>query len=86
MPKSKRLKVLKERVKKTVISLSGIDKSLKIEEEDNLFSLGMSSRASVTLMLGLEDEFEIEFPEHMMIKDNFESINAIANAIEKIAN
>lgn len=52
--------------------------------DDNLFTIGMSSRASVNLMIGLEAEFDIEFPEDMLRKEVFESIRAIGNAIETL--
>jgi len=55
-----------------------------INADDDLFALGMSSRASVGVMLGLESEFDIEFPDNMLRKDVFESIGAITLAIQTI--
>jgi acyl carrier protein len=52
--------------------------------EDDLFANGMSSRASVSVMLGLESEFDIEFPDAMLRRDVFESILSISTAIESI--
>ena len=34
----------------------------KIRDEDDLYQVGMTSHASVNVMLALEDEFEVEFP------------------------
>jgi acyl carrier protein len=56
----------------------------KINAEDDLFKLGMSSRASVGVMLALETEFDIEFPDAMLRRDVFESIRSISNAIESL--
>jgi acyl carrier protein len=42
----------------------------------------MSSHASVNLMLALEDAFRLEFPDSMLRRDVFESVAAIAGAIE----
>ena len=33
-----------------------------LRNEDSLFEAGMTSHASVNVMLALEDEFEVEFP------------------------
>ena len=35
----------------------------KIRDEDDLYQVGMTSHASVNVMLALEDEFDVEFPE-----------------------
>ena len=37
-------------------------------------------------MLGLEDEFDIEFPEERLTKATFTSINSITEAVEAINN
>jgi acyl carrier protein len=52
----------------------GVD---KLRDEDDLYQAGMTSHASVNVMLALEDEFEVEFPEAMLRKSTFESIAAI---------
>lgn len=48
-----------------------------IDESTDLFDVGMTSHASVNVMLALEDAFDIEFPESMLKKSTFESIAAI---------
>jgi acyl carrier protein len=48
-----------------------------IDENTDLFDAGMTSHASVNVMLALEDAFDIEFPESMLKKSTFESIAAI---------
>lgn len=57
----------------------------KLLLDDDLFAAGMSSRATVGVMLGLESEFDIEFPDAMLRRDVFESIRSIANSIEQLA-
>jgi acyl carrier protein len=78
------LKNIKDRVKITVTDLTEIDHSSTIGDDDDLFLHGMSSRASVALMLGLESEFDIEFPESMLNRENFKSVNCISKSIEEI--
>jgi acyl carrier protein len=53
----------------------------KIRDNDDLYQAGMTSHASVNVMLALEDEFGIEFPERMLQKSTFESVAAIRNAL-----
>jgi acyl carrier protein len=54
----------------------GVDAG-SIGETADLFEAGMTSHASVNVMLALEDAFDIEFPESMLKKSTFESIAAI---------
>ncbi|HXW36132.1 MAG TPA: acyl carrier protein [Acidimicrobiales bacterium] len=55
-----------------------------IGDEDDLFQAGMTSHASVNVMLALEDAFDVEFPEHMLRKSTFESVVAIRAALEEL--
>lgn len=58
----------------------GVDVST-IQDESDLYEVGMSSRASVGVMLGLENEFGIEFPDTMLRRGVFESVASIAEAV-----
>lgn len=53
--------------------------------DDDLFRAGLTSHASVNLMLALEEAFDIEFPESMLRKSTFESISSIAEAIGELS-
>ena len=53
-------------------------------EHDDLFRAGLTSHASVNVMLALEDAFDVEFPEAMLRKSTFESIASIAEAIGEL--
>jgi acyl carrier protein len=55
-----------------------------VGDDDDLFQLGMTSHASVNVMLALEDEFDFEFPERMLRKSTFESISAIRVALTEL--
>jgi acyl carrier protein len=57
----------------------------KLRDEDDLYEAGMTSHATVDVMLALEDEFEIEFPEAMLRKSTFESVAAIRVALGALA-
>ncbi len=57
-----------------------------LNENDNLYLMGMTSMASVAVMLALEGHFDIEFPDHMLKRQVFESIAAIRTAITELTN
>jgi acyl carrier protein len=55
-----------------------------LPDDASLYEAGMTSHASVNLMLGLEDHFDVEFPDHMLKRSVFESIGAIAAALSEL--
>jgi acyl carrier protein len=55
-----------------------------ISDGADLYEAGMTSHASVNVMLGLEDHFDIEFPDRMLRRSVFESIGAIASALSEL--
>ncbi len=57
----------------------------QVGDDDDLFEAGMTSHASVSLMLGLEDAFDVEFPDSMLKRSMFESITNIIAALEELA-
>lgn len=50
----------------------------------DLYQAGMTSHASVNVMLALEGEFDVEFPDHMLKRSVFESVGAITSAIDEL--
>ena len=55
-----------------------------LAESDSLYAAGMTSHASVNVMLGVEDAFDLEFPEQMLTKETFESLESIAAAVRTL--
>ena len=55
-----------------------------IAADTDLYQAGMTSHASVNVMLALEGEFEVEFPDQMLRRDVFESIAAIGSAVRQL--
>lgn len=53
-------------------------------EADDLYQAGMTSHASVQVMLALEDEFDVEFPDAMLKRSVFESIASMADALGQL--
>lgn len=55
-----------------------------LKEDSSLYDAGMTSHASVNVMLALENTFDVEFPDRMLRRSVFESIAAIRSALEEI--
>ncbi len=56
-----------------------------LTDDSNLYEAGMTSHASVNVMLGLENKFDIEFPDRMLRRNVFESMAAIRSALQELA-
>ncbi|MAB01166.1 MAG: acyl carrier protein [Stappia sp.] len=55
-----------------------------LADDADLYAAGLSSFASVQLMLAIEDRFDIEFPENRLNRKTFASIAAISTAVDEI--
>jgi acyl carrier protein len=53
-------------------------------ETVDLYTSGLSSHSSVNVMLALENEFNLEFPDEMLTKATFQSISSVREALEKL--
>ena len=56
----------------------------ELDNDADLYEAGMTSHASVSVMLALEDAFDFEFPESMLRKSTFESVTAIEAALTSL--
>lgn len=55
-----------------------------LKDDSDLYEAGMTSHASVNVMLALEGKFDIEFPDRMLKRGVFESISAMRAAVEEL--
>jgi acyl carrier protein len=55
-----------------------------IGETADLYQAGLSSHASVNVMLALESAFDVEFPDQMLTRSVFSSIAAIRGALAQL--
>jgi acyl carrier protein len=55
-----------------------------LAEDSDLYRAGMTSHASVNVMLALEGAFDVEFPDRMLRARVFSSIGAIRAAVEEL--
>ncbi|MCW3039340.1 MAG: putative acyl carrier protein [Solirubrobacterales bacterium] len=55
-----------------------------LPNDGDLFEAGMSSHASVQVMLAVEDAFDVEFPDELLRRSTFASIDAIVSAVRRL--
>ena len=56
----------------------------QLTDDTDLYQAGMTSHASVNVMLALEGAFDIEFPDAMLRRSVFGSVGAIRTAVEQL--
>jgi acyl carrier protein len=55
-----------------------------ISDSTELYAAGLKSFALIQLMLALEAEFDMEFPEHRLNRRSFSDIRTIAECVEEL--
>ncbi len=55
-----------------------------LDDSADLYRAGMSSHASVNVMIALEQAFDLEFPDHLLNKATFSSVAAIRAALVEL--
>jgi acyl carrier protein len=53
-------------------------------DDADLYQAGMTSHASVNLMLALEAAFDVEFPDAMLKRSVFQSVTSITEALQSL--
>ena len=56
----------------------------QLAPDADLYEAGMTSHASVNVMLALEGEFDVEFPDHMLQRNVFRSVRSIERALAEL--
>ena len=72
---------IRELIAETIDLPGGID---AVSDSADLHDAGMTSFDTVQLMLAFEDAFDIEFPERMLNRKLFSSINSIDAALGEL--
>ena len=56
----------------------------QLTDESDLYNAGLTSLATVGVMLALEEEFDIEIPDNMLGRKTFASIQSIADVVSQL--
>lgn len=54
----------------------------QLADDQDLYAAGMSSFASVQIMLAIEEAFDVEFPDTLLNRKSFQSVAAITRTVE----
>lgn len=77
---------LVRRVRDTVAGVIGDTVEVaRLGSRDDLFAAGMTSHQTVQVMLGLEDEFDLEFPDDQLTRSTFTSLDSMARAVASLS-
>lgn len=52
-----------------------------LDDGADLYEAGLTSLITVNLLLAIEDHFDVEFPDELLSRKTFQSINALAAAV-----
>jgi acyl carrier protein len=76
---------MNEEIRRVIADHARLDVDVDtLADDDNLFEAGMTSHANVSVMLALEEAFDVEFPEASLKRSTFESIVAIRGALSEL--
>lgn len=54
----------------------------ELEDDSDLYAAGLTSLITVNLLLAIEDHFDVEFPDELLSRRTFQSINALSDAVD----
>ncbi|MCH8612118.1 acyl carrier protein [Arsenicicoccus dermatophilus] len=74
-----------EDVRAVVAEHAGLERdAATLRPDEDLFDAGMSSHRSVNLMMALEEELDVEFPDELLTRETFSSLQSIADAVDQL--
>jgi acyl carrier protein len=76
---------MKERIRQVIREQGHLAVDIDgLSDDADLYQAGMTSHASVNVMIALEDTFDIEFLDSMLKRSVFESIDSISSALQEV--
>lgn len=55
-----------------------------LDADADLYAAGMTSHASVNVMMACEDDLDVEFPDEMLNRETFATIASISRAVDSL--
>lgn len=56
----------------------------ELADDSDLYGAGLTSLITVNLLLAIEDHFDVEFPDSILSRRTFQSINSLAEAVQDL--
>jgi len=57
----------------------------ELSNASDLYKAGLTSLTTVNLLLAIEDHFDVEFPDELLSRRTFQSIDALSDAVESLS-
>jgi len=74
-----------EKIKSILAEHSRLDVDFDaLKDDSDLYAAGLTSLTTVNIMLAIEDEFDIEFPDSALNRKTFQSIESLVEIIEDL--
>lgn len=74
---------MRERIRQVIGKYAGLSVDVStLADDSDLYMAGMTSHASVNVMVALEDTFDVEFLDSSLTRSAFQSIDSIVTALE----
>ena len=55
-----------------------------LSDDSDLYEAGLTSLITVNLLLAIEDHFDIEFPDELLSRRTFQTIDSLAEAVARL--
>ncbi|MBB3976571.1 acyl carrier protein [Rhizobium azooxidifex] len=76
---------MKQKIRELLAKHGGLPVAVdQIVDDQDLYAAGLSSFASVQIMLAIEEAFDLEFPDNLLNRKSFQSIAAITRTVESL--
>lgn len=76
---------MRDRIRSVLQQHAQLSQSMEeLTDDTDLYRSGLTSHATVNVMLALEDEFELEFPESLLLRRTFASVRSIEEALSSV--
>jgi len=76
---------MKEQIRQIIGEHGGLSVAIEtLDDGADLYQAGMTSHASVNVMIAVEDSFDIEFHDSMLKRSVFENVDSIAAAVAEV--
>ncbi|WP_020203280.1 MULTISPECIES: acyl carrier protein [Cupriavidus] len=76
---------MKATIRQILAEVARLDVSVEaLDDQADLYEAGLSSLATVHVMLAIENAFNIEIPDAMLTRQLFRSVNSLAAAAEQL--
>jgi acyl carrier protein len=77
----RRIGDMEQKVREILAANSRVADATQVAADADLYALGLTSHASVNVMLALEEEFDVEFPDELLKKETFSTVRSIVTAL-----